>query len=394
MSKDLHPKRYKSCESNKSPAFVRGVRIGAAAFGLLVATTIPLQSEPAPGLWGVWHGKTDNAEIYLCVQADPGISPDDNFAAIYTTADDQIELLDRDKNVQTIWSARNDDKVTATLSILSGGSIRLDRNAADLWSGIALASIPFAKEDGATRPCESPEFNQARAVMPPLKVTSRTLDGTAYDVLTLVDPAGDGAVATFQLPPGSDGTDNINTWLRAVLPKKAEEAPYYTCTVEALGGGRDSFWDQKILPEMISDRFIVVGDTADVYCGGPYPDTSTEWHVFDSRTGANVDTRNWIHPDAFNLLGPDAGAGPEIGDTEIETGFRDLLTQAYAATNPDESCSNFLNEVSVWNVRPSKTGLMLTPEVAHISQGCAEGLQVDYNAMEPYLTEIFPKKQK
>jgi hypothetical protein len=159
LSKDLRPKRSKSCEGNKSPSFVRGVSIGAAAFGLLVATTVPLRSEPAPGLWGVWHGKTDDAEIYLCVQADPGISPDDNFAAIYTTADDQIELLDRDKDVQTIWSARKDDKVTATLSIFSGGSIKLDRNSADLWSGIELASRPSRR-----RMAETPPVSTARSV--------------------------------------------------------------------------------------------------------------------------------------------------------------------------------------------------------------------------------------
>lgn len=132
------------------------------------------------------------------------------------------------------------------------------------------------------------------------------LDGVPYDVITLVDPAGNGEVSTFQLPCGTHGTDAINTWLRALIPKTAKDAPYYSCTIDALSVGGGSIWKQRLFPEMISDNFVVVGDASEVYCGGPYPDTFTEWHVFDRQSGANVDTHNWIYLDAFNLLGPDA----------------------------------------------------------------------------------------
>jgi len=136
---------------------------------------------------------------------------------------------------------------------------------------------------------------------------------------------------------------------------------------------------------MISDRFVVVAEAADVFCGGSYPAQLTNWYVFDGQTGAEIDTSTWLHPDAFNLLGPNAGSGPEIGDPEIEGGFRDLLTQAFLATDPHESCMSLLDYVGVWNIRPGRTGFILSPEVSGGSQGCAVDLMLDFTDIEGYL---------
>ena len=347
MTKCLPLNWGNSFGNNYNAAAGLASRFVATTTGLMVATTCGSLSETAPGLWGVWLGKTNNAEIYLCIQADPAISPFDDFAAIYTIADDLIELLDRNAEGRQIWTTRNDNNLAVTLSILGGGSIMLDRTSADRWSGIKLAPLPFTKSEDTMTPCNSPEFNLPRAVMPLLQVTSRKFGGVPHDVFTLVDPVGHGEVSTFQLQSDQQGTERINKWLKVFLPPTAEPAPYYTCTVDALGGGFTSIWNQRICPEMISDHFIVVGDTAEVYCGGPCPDFSTKWYVFDNQTGAIVDTQRWVHPDAFKLLGPKAGIRTEIGDPKIEAGFRDLIMAAFAATNPDNSCREFLDDVSI-----------------------------------------------
>lgn len=350
----------------------------------------PLRSEPVQSLWGVWKGTTGDAEVLLCVQADPDRSRYDAFAAIYTTADYRIELLDRSDETGQTWGTRRDETVTASLSVLADGSVQLDRFPGDAWSGVPLAPIPFSSGEDNTRPCASAAFNLPRAVLPTIERAADTVDGTRYEILTLVDPAGHGEVSTLQLPPGPAGFAVINDWLNQAIPETAEEAPYFTCTVEALANGAASFWEQRLRPEMISDRFVVVAETADVFCGGPYPAQSTDWYVFDSQTADEIDTSTWLHPDAFNLLGPNAGAGPEIGDPDIEIGFRDLLTQAFLATDPDESCLDLLNYVEVWNIRPSRVGFILSPEVAHGAQFCAEDLTIEYRDMEPYLGEGFP----
>lgn len=351
----------------------------------------PLWGEPLQPLWGVWKGTTADGDVLLCVQADPARSSYDDFAAIYTTVDYEVELLDQSDATRKTWSTRRDEASTASLSLLDDGSIRLDRAPEDPWSGVTLAPVPFSSGEEQTRPCESLAFNQPRAVLPNVARAKATIDGATYETLTLVDPAGHGEVSTFQLPPGPEGYGVINAWLSDFLPRTAEEAPYYTCTVEALAFRAGSFWEQRLRPEMISDRFVVVAATMDIFCGGPYPDQFTNWYVFDSRTGEQIDTSTWLHPDAFNLLGPNAGAGPEIGVPEIEFGFRDLLTHAVLATDPDESCLDLLDYVEVWQIRPSRTGFILSPDVAHVSQFCANDLTISFRDMAPYLGEGFPR---
>lgn len=354
----------------------------------------PLRSEQVQPLWGVWKGSTGDAEVLLCVQADPDRSRYDDFAAIYTTVDYQIELLDRSDETGQTWGARRDETVTAFLSVLADGSVRLERDPEDAWSGVPLAPIPFSSGEDQTRPCESAAFNLPRAVLPTIERAADTVDGTRYEILTLVDPAGHGEVSTFQLPPGPAGFAVINDWLNQAIPETAEEAPYFTCTVEALANGAGSFWEQRFRPEMISDRFVVVAETADVFCGGPYPAQLTEWYVFDTKTGEELDTRSWLHPDAFNLLGPNAGAGSEIGDLDIAIGFRDLLTQVFLATDPHEDCLDLLDYVEVWNIRPSRAGFILSPEIAHVSQFCAEDLEINTKDLSRYSIAVARKYMK
>ena len=386
---------------NATPSLRRAAGLGPMSWmrllilgGTIAALSLgaqPLRSEPLQPLWGVWKGTAGDGDVFLCVQADPDRSPYDTFAALYTTVDYQIELLDRSDETEKTWGARGDEMLTASLAVLADGSVRLERNSGDAWSGIPLAPIPFFLGGEQTRPCESAAFNRSRAVLPTIERTADRVDGHPYEVLTLVDPAGHGEVSTFQLQSGPEGFDVINAWLSRALPETAEEAPYYTCTVEALAWGAGSFWEQRFRPELISDRFVVIAEIADVFCGGPYPDQSTEWYVFDSQTGKEIDTRTWLHPDAFNLLGPNAGAGPEIGDPDIEIGFRDLLTRAFLATDPHEDCFDLLDYVEVWNIRPTKAGFILSPEVAHGAQFCAKDLTIDDRDMQPYLGDGFPK---
>lgn len=369
---------------------MRDFTIGVAIAALLLGVQ-PLRSEPLQPLWGVWKGVTGDADVLLCVQADPDRSRYDAFAAIYTTADYRIELLDRSDETGKTWNARRDETLTASLFVQADGSVRLERGQGGAWSGVPLAPITFSAGEDRARPCESAAFNRPRAVLPTVERTMETLDGSPYETLTLVDPAGHGEVSTFRLPSGPAGFRVINDWLSQALPETAEEAPYYTCTVEALAYGAGSFWEQKFRPEMISDRFVVVEETMDVFCGGPYPVQLTNWYVFDSQTGEEIDTSTWLHPDSFNLLGPNAGSRPEIGDPVVEVGFRDLLTQAFLATDPHESCMDLLENVEVWNIRPSRTGLIFSPDLSNGAQFCERDLHVVFRDIERYLTDATPK---
>jgi hypothetical protein len=352
---------------------------------------VVLTSWPAPGhaqevdaVWGVWGGRVSDVEIRFCAQSDPGQRINDDFAAIYTTQDYEIELLDRESS--TTWSPRLAREDIVSLAVLEDGSVHLERSPADLWSGVPLAPID---ETGETSPCVSDAFNAPRTFLPDPVITSAEMDGMTYEVASIIDPSRNGDVTTFRLPGSGVGIAAINARLAEALPQTAEDAPYYTCTLDALQVGAGSLWEHRIQPEWITDQFIVVENVEDVFCGGARPNYSVEWYVFDVETGEEIDTIAWIREDAFYDLGPYAGQGPEIGDPEVVQGFRDLMVEAFAATNPSQSCHNLLNIVETWDVRPSRDGLVLTPsDDLGPARGCAVGLPFSIEAITPYLTDV------
>lgn len=355
--------------------------------GAALLTLMALTSWPKPGrtqemgaVWGVWGGRVGDIEIRMCAQSDPGRPFNDDFAAIYTTQDYQIELLDR--GAGAIWQPRLSPENTVRFTSLADGSLRLERSPADLWSGVTLTPMEVA---GDASPCTTQAFNGPRIFLPDPVVASVKLDGVSYEVVSIIDPSGHGGVSTFQLPWTDPGAATINTWLSEILPTTAEEAPYYSCTLDALRFGAGSLWELRRVPDLITDQFVVVKETQDAFCGGAHPSSSTEWTVFDRETGQQIDTSRWIREDAFYDLGPYAGQGPEIGNPEVARGFRELMVEAFAATDPDPSCAGLLDEVEVWAVRPGRNGLILSPFDMEYFGGCGVELKISAQDLAPYL---------
>lgn len=348
----------------------------------------PGQAQEMDTVWGVWGGRVSDVEIRFCAHSEPGQRFNDDFAAIYTTQDYEIELLDRESS--TAWSPRLAREEIVSLAVLKDGYVRLERSPADLWSGVPLAPINGTAD---IRPCVSDAFNAPRTFLPDPVITSAEMDGVTYEVISIIDPSGHGEVTTFRLPGSGAGLAAINAWLAEALPQTAEDAPYYTCTLDALQFGAGSFWEHRIQPEWITDRIIVVEDVEDLFCGGAHPSYSVDWYVFDVETGEEIDTSAWIHPDAFNLLGPYGSQGPEIGGTDVETGFRDLIAERLQEAGLDESCPNMLEWVATWDVRPSRTGLLLTPEDVGSLGACAVELLFMEEQMQFYMTDLYPWKK-
>jgi hypothetical protein len=360
--------------------------VGATLLTMMVLPSLPElgQAQEMDAVWGVWGGRVSDVEIRFCAHSEPGQPFNDDCAAIYTTQDYEIELLDRKSS--TTWSPRLAREEVVSLAVLEDGSVRLERSPADLWSGVPLAPID---ETADIRPCVSDAFNAPRTFLPDPVITSAEMDGVTYEEISIIDPSGNGEVTTFRLPGSGAGLAAINAWLAEALPQTAEDAPYYTCTLDALQVGAGSFWEHRIQPEWITDRVIVVEDVEDLFCGGAHPSYSVDWYVFDVETGEEIDTSAWIREDAFYDLGPYAGQGPEIGDPEVAQGFRDLMVEAFAATNPSQSCRNLLDIVETWDVRPSRGGLVLTPsDDLGPARACAVGLHFSIEVITPYLIEV------
>lgn len=358
---------------------------GAALLTMVALTSSPgpVQAQELDSVWGVWGGRIGDIEIRMCAQSDPARRFNDDFAAIYTTQDYQIELLDR--GAGDIWQPRLSPENTVSVTHLADGSLTLERSTTDLWSGVTLTPMEMA---GGTRPCVTQAFNGPRTFLPDPVLTAAEMDGVSYEVVRIIDPSGHGEVTTFQLFGTDPGAVALNAWLSDILPTTAEEAPYYSCTLDALQVGAGSFWEHRRVPDLITDQIFVIEDTQDAFCGGARPSSSTEWTVFDRETGQEIDTSRWIREDAFYDLGPYAGQGPEIGDPEVARGFRELMVEAFAATEPDPSCVGLLDEVEVWAVRPGRDGLILSPSDMGYFGGCGVELTLRDESISRYLAHI------
>lgn len=334
-------------------------------------------------LWGVWSGRLGEVEIRFCAQSDPGRSFSGDFAAIYTTRDYEIRLLDRQTN-KTL-SPRLAPKDIVTIERDENGSVRLEGSASDPWSGLALTQL--AVEADPT-PCVSDAFNAPRTFLPHPVITLAELDERKYEVVSIIDPSGNGQITTFRLRGDGAGATAINARLTEALPQTAEEAPYFSCTLDALHFGAGSFLEYRTLPEWITDEVIVVENVKDVFCGGPHPSYSVEWYVLDMETGEEIDTSTWIREDAFYELGPYAGQNPEVGDPDVARGFQELMIGTFVATEPGPSCHNLLDIVERWNVRPRRNAFVLTPaDYLGPLRGCSVELILSIDEITPYLTD-------
>lgn len=374
---------------NDSRRLLLGLILAGALIGAAFGGPIAARAEAAEGLWGVWQGYNGNEAIYLCIDSDPTRSPYDNFAAIYSTKDYKIELLDRSEDEPAKWLPKQNPQAIATLKTLEDGSVQLDRGQSDVWSGVVLSQL-----DHLDAPCESMTFNLPRAIMPPRLVsTPESVDGEFYDVLRLEDPNLHAEVTTFHLAADTPGRAAINAWLWDALPKDVESSEYFDCAKSSVASGY-GYWSQRLWPEFLSYYFVVVGEHMEYYCGGAYPNDYTQWHVFDASTGAAVDTSGWIKPDAYGLLGPHANDGTEIDwpRTDVEIKFRELFERAYFATAPHGDCPNLPDVVEIWHIRPSRSGLAFSPEVGGMLAGCAEDLVIAYDYLEEFIPDDVKSK--
>lgn len=374
---------------NDSRPPLRGLIMAASLLGAAFGGPIAARAEAAKDLWGVWQGRNGNEAIYLCIESDPSHSPNDNFAAIYSTKDYEIELLNRSADEPAKWLPQQNPEFIATLRTLKDGSVQLDRGQSDIWSGVVLSQL-----DHLDGPCESMTFNLPRAIMPPpLMSTPESVDGEFYDVLRLEDPNLHAEVTTFHLAADTPGRAAINAWLWDALPKDVASSEYFDCAKSSVASGY-GYWSQRLWPEFLSYYFVVVGERMKYYCYWAYPNDYTQWHVFDAVTGAEVDTSGWIRPDAYGLLGPHANDGPEIDwpRTDIEIKFHNLITQAYSETGPHGDCPYLPETVAVWKIRPTRSGLAFSPEVGPMTRGCAVDLVISYDDLKGYIPEEVARK--
>jgi hypothetical protein len=163
--------------------------------------------------------------------------------------------------------------------------------------------------------------------------------------------------------PGPAGA-RINAALDAEYRRSLAQA--YSCVMRNDKGD----FSAGLGVEFASARWLVVTSAVDLFCGGPHPDESREYLVFDRGSGRRIDTAGWLR------RGKDGGLPPALWP---------LLARKAA---PVDECKDVWNEPQGdLQVFPSAKGVRIEVEFAHVVQACDDGLDLSFAQAAPFLSD-------
>lgn len=351
---------------------------------LLFFPALPLMAQ---GLEGVWQGKIGDAEVLLCLQDGPYGA----LGAYYAVADGQIVTLEPDGSLDGVWHEAS-IYPTAALSFKQPDADHLTGTRdGDTSKQIALTRVPLLKvdiDDPDFTSCGSLTFSAAR--LEKTDATQQTLTdwhGRPYTHLTFSPTKLDVRLESFQLLGNSAAVRSINGDLALGFPGLDPMAEVLDCARSNLAwSGRDGRDRERRWPEILTDKLLVIGTQYDVYCGGAYPETSTQWQVLDLQTAEPVDTSLWLAEGALEDLRDDAAHVRESAEPPMQA-FSTLFLKRYAAVTADgENCADLLSEDFDWFIRPSSTGMTFTQVLPHVAQACAVDVIIPYGEIWPFLS--------
>ena len=146
------------------------------------------------------------------------------------------------------------------------------------------------------------------------------------------------------------------------------------CVAGALSSnGSGGYFEEKLIPTMVSRAFLALEENSNTYCGGAHPDYSTFDHTFDRQSGEHVDLFDWIGD-------PQADGGVAI----ISPALRALAVARWP-TDAEEECRQIAEETEYWSLGLAREGLVFRPDFPHVATACEEPVTVEWEALKPFL---------
>lgn len=351
---------------------------------LLVVPTAAI----ADGLAGVWRGTIGTTEVQLCLQQ----APDADLGAYYALADGQIVTLEADMPSGSQWHEASAE-LSATLTfVLQDADHLTGMRLGAAATRIFLTRVPFLPDDESepnSTSCGSLTFSAARLQGGDMvRRTPSTWHGSPYTRLTFSPAKLDVHLESFQLAGTSSAIQAINAELAEGFPGLDPEADVLDCSRSNLGwSGRDGMDTEIRWPEILTHDLLVIGTKYEVYCGGAYPETSTQWQAINPQTGKAVDMTTWLDHGTLDNLQNDSARLLEGGEVPESHAFSRLFMQHYAkATAEDDGCADTLSEDNDWFIRPAKSGLIFAQNLPHVVQSCSIDVTIPYRQIWPFLS--------
>jgi hypothetical protein len=332
---------------------------------------------PGPSPHGIWQGSIGNLPIRACfLRREWGTSG----AYYYLSRLQLIALSAREQDGAYTEGGGDDPKQPRwTIDRTSGGSLT------GRWSGngrtlpIHLTRIATPAEDGS--PCASGDFHAPRLAGVRSVARPARKDGVGYTRLTLnAQRRFDASVDTFQLHGSGAATRRINTQL--LRPLSGDPAEWFDCVRSALENGPfEGSYNATLEPAFVSKRWLSVVNRYDSFCGGAHPDAGLGYRMFGLADGREVDLHDWLTDAAVKRDRLEGSAEPI---KTLRPALRQVVLAGWKAD--DAECAEIVKTAEFWSIGLARTAFVLSPELPHVAQACAEEFTVPFSQLRPFLT--------
>lgn len=339
---------------------------------------------------GVWQGTVGELPVLACFNAD-----DERDFGVYYYRSKLRPIALRtaeDKPVGSFAEQKGyDDPTGPTWKVARVAGDRLE----GVWRNdgktlpIALKSVPYEiAEYGSV--CGSAAFMEPRIRGWSVSESGAAKAGARYTRLDwrpgkAFDPDY-ALVRTFALPEEQRGDAAINRALHKVLPGDDPTHDLYDCIGSNVAqNGVDGDWEEVVEPELISREWVATIDAVSLYCGGMHPDTSQERHIYDRRSGKEVDPATFLKSGAYKLY--DFGSDEPRLKAPVQylaKPLRDVVRDRWPKEN--EECAISLDDGGI-DIGLVRTGMVFKPDVPHVAAPCGESITVPWAELAPFLSD-------
>ncbi|MEN9865555.1 MAG: hypothetical protein RL748_1145 [Pseudomonadota bacterium] len=224
------------------------------------------------------------------------------------------------------------------------------------------------------------------------KGTQKSFMGRAYLPLQALDAA----VTSFELQDSSKAAASLNRRLQNQL--RINIANYHACPTgsERDGGKRQK--DEKpefqasIEPLFWNANWLSVVERSAGDCGGAHPFSGFTYSTWNLNTGEALNPWQWIkngRKAATSAADPNHyfsyAAPAALNKIIIKQAIKQRLTAFPHEASEANACVDVIKENRQYQISLGKTGLIFTPNFAHVVQACTEDAEISYAEMMPFL---------
>jgi hypothetical protein len=366
--------------------------------GFLVALALsagPVVAQEPQKEGRIWRGTLGETAITVC------FFEQDARAGVYYTdaALEPIRLEPTDDSApQVARELRGFDEATGaiwTFAPEAGDQLAGDWRDAGQTRPISLTAVPAAFSEYGT-PCESEAFLAPLLAGGETTAKRTIFEGTDYTELTYAGPKRSGLddyhVISFALDRVRPGDAAVNQALAAALPDGTAAHVAGQCVGWSMANasGAAGYWEETVVPILMTARWLGVRDSGSSYCGGAHPNNYSGLAVYDRDSGAEVDPAGWFKPGALAFYDWDSETEPKAAKRPI-AGLSEALGKAVMAHWPAREDGDECGTAdgfggSSWQIGLTREGPVFVPQLPHVIFACTEEIVLPWAEAGPFLS--------